>query len=261
MRRRGALIALILLASCREPEVRETPEPRRRERLAPVAAPKPKPPPAETRLRRELAAGPGAEEVIAQILSLRDAVKSTRYQGRTEIDSGAGYYAWDCSGMANWILRRAAPRARRALRASRPRAIDYYRAIVRAPTARARRGWRQLEHVADARPGDLFAFPRSPISTSRISGHVGFFISRPARVPVRLGGELAGHQMWAARILDATGLPHQDDTRDRDSEGGFGFGTFAFINDPTGKTVAYGWFGTASRGFMPTHVAYGRVAR
>lgn len=253
----GAVIGLVGLVACGEPEVRQARHRVPGPVLSPVLAPKSRPPPAEARLRRELAAGPGAEAVVAQILELRDAVKSTRYQPRTEVDAGSGLYAWDCSGMANWILGRAAPRARRALRKSRPRAIDYYRAIVAAPTDRPRRGWRRLDHIADVRPGDVFAFPRSPISTSRISGHVGFFVSRPREIPLPLGE----HVMWAARILDATGLPHQDDTRERDSEGGFGFGTFAFINDASGETVAYGWFGTASRGFMPTHVAYGRVTR
>jgi hypothetical protein len=246
---RVAMVALLLLG-CGEPIApRSVP--------VPVTAPKSQPPPAEQTLRPELAAGPGGRSVIDLILELRDDVHSTRYQPRTEIDPGAGHYAWDCSGMANWILRRAAPRARRSLRRKRPRAIDYYRAITRAPTDRARRGWRRLEHISEARPGDLFAFPRSPISTSKISGHVGFFVGRPWRVPV----EIDGREIWAARILDATGLPHQDDTRDSDSEGGFGFGTFAFVNDRDGETIAYGWFGTASRGFVPTHVAYGRVAR
>lgn len=232
-------------------------EPLTGEVAPPVAAPKSSPPRAEMLLRAGLASGPAAASVVSEIVALRDSVRSTRYQARTEIDAGRGHYAWDCSGMANWILRRAAPRARRALRKGRPRAIDYYKAIVRAPIERARRGWKQLGHIGEARPGDVFAFPRSPVSRSRISGHVGFFVGRPWKVPL----ELAGHEMWAARILDATGLPHQNDTRSRASDGGFGFGTFAFINDPSGKTVAYGWFGTASRGFMPTHVAYGRVAR
>jgi hypothetical protein len=243
-------------AACAEPTAPQTAAPGRAA-LPPLLAPKSEPPPAESRLRRELAAEPAAGRVVSEIVALRDRVRSTRYQARTEIDPDRGHYAWDCSGMANWILRRAAPGARRALRKARPRAIDYYKAIVKAPTAKARRGWRRLGHVSEARPGDLFAFPRSPISTSKISGHVGFFVGRPHKVPIPIDG----YEIWAARILDATGLPHQDDTRDRDSDGGFGFGTFAFVNDASGETVAYGWFGTASRGFMPTHVAYGRVSR
>ena len=103
-------------------------------------------------------------------------------------------------------------------------------------------------------PGDIFAFPRSPISTSRVTGHVGFFVEKPWPVP---GVERA----WAARILDSTRTPHQDDTRSADGEGGFGFGTMMFVNDESGKTIAYGWYGTDSRGYMPTHVVYGRVTR
>ena len=72
-----------------------------------------------------------------------------------------------------------------------------------------------------------------------------------------------------ARIVDATSLPHQADTRANDGIGGFGFGTFLFVTDAagdpavpgTGETVAYGWFGTQSLGLMPARVIFGRVWR
>ena len=83
---------------------------------------------------------------------------------------------------------------------------------------------------------------------------------RTAQIELLLQSLLQG-QRTLARILDATGLPHENDTRARDSEGGFGFGTFLFVNDESGDTIAYGWFGTRSRGFMPTTVEYGRVTR
>ena len=65
--------------------------------------------------------------------------------------------------------------------------------------------------------------------------------------------------VYLARVLDATSLPHQDDTRDSTSEGGFGFGTIAFVTDETGETIGYGWFGSESPGTMPTRVVFGRV--
>lgn len=214
----------------------------------------PPPPPAEERLSPELAASPAAARVVKVINAVKDSVVKTRYKHRTRVHRRKGYYAWDCSGMAEWMLKRSAPRALRALDKERPRAIHFYRGIARAPTTRARRGWRQLGHVSEARPGDLFAFPRSPLSTSPITGHVGFFVEAPWPVP---GVERA----WAARIVDSTRTPHQDDTRSADGVGGFGFGTMMFVNDESGKTIAYGWYGTRSRGYMPTHVVYGRVTR
>jgi len=204
-----------------------------------------------------------SSKVIALILEIKSSMKTTRYQARTEVDKKTGHYGWDCSGMTNWILRKTAPRARRATGKSRPRAIDFYKAIKKAPTAakKSRRGWRQLSHVSEAEPGDVFAFPRSPLSKSKISGHVGFFVEKPWKVENVAFDLEPGGEAWAARILDATGLPHEDDTRARDSEGGFGFGTFLFINNENGETVAYGWFGTKSRGFLPTTIKYGRLTR
>lgn len=223
--------------------------------LAPAAAvEEPLPPRAEELLSADLAVTPAAAKLVTLITTVRDNLVETRYQGSTDVRQRTGYYAWDCSGMVAWLLRRSAPRALRATEKSRPRAIDFYRVIARAPTAKSRRGWRQLAHVSEAYPGDLFAFPRSPVSRSRISGHVGVFVERPWPVP---GFEDA----WAARILDATRTPHQDDTRANDGIGGFGFGTMMFVNDETGKTIAYGWHGTNSGGYLPTHVVYGRVVR
>jgi hypothetical protein len=68
-------------------------------------------------------------------------------------------------------------------------------------------------------------------------------------------------QAWAVRVLDATRLPHQDDTRAMGGEGGFGYGTMLFVTDDVGEVLSYGWFGTQSSGLMPTHVVFGRLSR
>lgn len=210
------------------------------------------PTPAEDLLTPALTASESAASLVELITDVRGKVVTTRYDHRTRVRPDEGYYAWDCSGMAGWMLRRAAPRALGSIGKRRPRAIDFYRAIVRAPIDESQHGWQQLAHVSDARAGDVFAFPRSRLSKSKVSGHVGFFVEQPWPVPNLEGA-------WAARIVDATRTPHQDDTRGTGD--GFGFGTMMFITDADGKTVAYGWHGTDSGGFMPTHVAYGRVTK
>ena len=212
------------------------------------------PPPPEELLSPDLTASAAAASLVELIADVRDTLVTTSYEHDTRVRADEGYYAWDCSGMAAWMLARSAPRALRSIGKSRPRAIDFYNAIVRAPFDESRRGWQQLGHVSDARAGDVFAFPRSPISKSPITGHVGFFIEQPWAVPGVDGA-------WAARILDATRTPHQDDTRSRGDGGGFGFGTMMFVTDGDGKTISYGWHGTNSRGTMPTHVVYGRVTQ
>ncbi len=207
-------------------------------------------------LRAEQGQTKAAARIIKWTKTLRDSVVETKYQGRTVVRAESGYYAWDCSGMSSWILKRSAPAALRALEKSRPVARDYFKMIDRSPTKRARRGWQKLPHVSDARPGDVFAWLRSPISKSRVSGHVGFFVTAPTPLP-------DAPSIYIARIMDATSLPHGDDTRPQEGEGGFGFGTMLFATNELGETVGYGWHGERSLewGFMPAEVLYGRVSR
>lgn len=210
------------------------------------------PTPAEDLLSPSITESASAARIVELVNEVRASLVTTRYHHRTRVRPDEGYYAWDCSGMAGWMLRRAAPRALFSINKRRPRAIDFYRAIVRAPLEESRHGWQRLGHVSDARAGDVFAFPRSRLSKSKVSGHVGFFAEQPWPV-THLDG------VWAARIVDATSTPHKDDTRGDGN--GFGFGTMMFITDQTGKTVSYGWHGTDSERYMPAHVAYGRVTK
>ena len=190
-----------------------------------------------------------AQRVLTQIDQLRDAVVETKYQHRTKVRVRDGYYAWDCSGMANWILRKASPKAYRALRAERPKAKNFYKTISAAPTDRAQRGWQRLGGIADARPGDLFAWQR----TETASAHVGFIIDTPHPSETVDGG-------WVVRITDATAQPHLDDARRESPDGGFGFGTMMFVTDEDGNTEFYGWHGERSR-LNPTPVVFGRVSK
>ena len=210
----------------------------------------------ESTLLPEHGESKAASKVIALLGKLRDSVVETKYQGRTEVHPERGFYAWDCSGMSAWILKRAAPTALRALEKRRPVARDFYKMIDRSPLPRARRGWQKLAHVSDARPGDLFAWLRSPASVSRVSGHVGFFVTAPTPHP-------DVPNVYVARIVDATSLPHGHDTRVQQSEGGFGFGTILFATNEDGETTGYGWHGERSLewGFMPAKVIYGRVSK
>lgn len=180
-------------------------------------------------------------------------LKTTRYQGATRVDERRGVYYWDCSGMMTWLLARTAPTARRSLRSSRPVARDYYQRIASAPLSGGR-GWRRLPSVAHARPGDVFAFRRAAISSSRITGHVGILVSRPVEVAGWPG-------VWVAQIADSTRILHGDDTRAEDGDGGFGMGTMAFATDQVGRVYGYGWHGADSEWIIKTDVVFGRVIR
>lgn len=194
----------------------------------------------------------GASRVLARLEAVERRTRRTRYRHRTRVDVAHGIFEWDCSGMAGWVLRRETPRAARALGRPRPIARSFARTIARAPTDRARRGWRRIDHIGDALPGDVFAWERPPGFRSRNSGHVGFVVNRP----VRLTGDL-----WAVRILDSTSAPHQDDTRRPGSSGGTGRGTMTFLTDSEGHATAYGWHGTRSLGYVETPILFGRPER
>jgi len=203
------------------------------------------PPPPETR------AGARILEVLAGV---QRTVRDTRYQHSTVIRERDGVYLWDCSAMAAWVLRRAAPVAMRQISRPRPVARDFVRAIEGAPTERPARGWQRIAQLRDARPGDLFAWRRPRGFPSRNTGHVGFVMDRPLPVPGLPGG-------YAVRIADATSLAHQDDSRADDEDGGFGTGTLVFLTDGEGVGTSYGWFGTRSEGYVVTPIVIGRVSR
>lgn len=203
------------------------------------------PPPAGT---------PAAARVLGVLDTIQRTLGASKYQAATRVSTKAGTYDWDCSGMAAWILRRSAPHALAALASSRPVARDFADAIERAPTTRARKGWRRIARIADVLPGDVFAWRRPRGLPSKNTGHVGFVVDRPLPVP-----ELPG--AWAVRIADSTSSFHQDDARATDPDGGFGIGTLVFLTDEHGRATSYGWAGTLTEWYIITPVVFGRVER
>ncbi|HUQ02640.1 MAG TPA: hypothetical protein VM261_09105 [Kofleriaceae bacterium] len=197
---------------------------------------------AEQTMARGDAATPAGGKLVELLSTVRTELRATKYQARTDVRLRDGYYAWDCSGMAAWVLQRSAPKARKAVvatgggRGSRPVARDFFHTIAKAPTDRARKGWQRI-HVSDVQAGDTFAWLKSPISTSKITGHVGFAVGPAHEVPGWPGA-------YAIRIVDSTRLPHQDDTREMNGDGGYGFGTMVFVTGDDGEVKAYAWFGT-----------------
>jgi hypothetical protein len=194
------------------------------------------------------------ERVLAVIDGIEQSLHITSYQARTSVRADKGEFRWDCSGMATWIMRRAAPAALRNLKSSRPVARDFAAAIERAPTKRAKDGWQRIENIADVMPGDVFAWRRPRGMPSKNTGHVGFVVEQPLPVAAIPGA-------WAVRIADSTRGFHQNDTRANDDDGGFGVGTLLFLTDANGKATHYGWSGTLSEWYVVTPVVFGRLHR
>jgi hypothetical protein len=195
-------------------------------------------------------AGTRVVEVVDRI---RTTVRESSYQHTTRVRERDGVYHWDCSGMAAWVLRQAAPVAMRRISRERPVARDFAQVIESAPEGRSRAGWQRLR-IDEAMPGDLFAWRRPRGFPSHNTGHVGFVLDRPVRVPQIPGA-------WAVRIADSSSYTHQDDSRAGDPDGGFGIGTIVFLADEQGHGTHYGWWGTLSGGYVVTPVVFGRVSR
>lgn len=176
---------------------------------------------------------------------------TSRYVHGISVNKTTGSYFFDCSGLVQWVLLQAEPRAAAAARAGlshRPLARDFYRRIASVPEGAERRGWRRVLRVRDIEPGDVIAWTRPRIVRSSNTGHVGFALRKPVLAP---GYENA----YLVRIADSTSLLHADDTRV--GRTGFGFGTILLVTDQAGKPTAYGWVALQWRAFE-TRIAIGR---
>lgn len=193
-----------------------------------------------------------ANPVMRVIGRMAETFTESEYTHGFRVDERAGVYAFDCSGMAHWVLRRAAPKAAawsgRGL-GGRPLARDYQRKIARIPYGATAGGWRHIRRVDEARPGDVVAWVRPELVKSKNTGHVLFLVRSPEPVSGSPGAFLL-------RVADSTSLFHDADTRA--GRTGFGFGTILLLADPeTGEPRAYGWVGLRWRTFE-TAISIGR---
>ncbi|HKY34309.1 MAG TPA: hypothetical protein VJN18_00085 [Polyangiaceae bacterium] len=192
---------------------------------------------------------------IMQVLGdIARTVKYTEYSHGQRVNVREGIYVFDCSSMAHWVLKRAAPiaatTAARGL-AGRPLAADYQRRIASIEPGEERGGWKRIGRVEDAEPGDVVAWLKPKIIESPNTGHVAFIVLPPTRV--------TGYSdAYLVRVVDATSLLHADDTRTQGS--GFGLGTILLVTESDGAPRAYGWVGIEWRAFE-TSIAIGRPTR
>jgi hypothetical protein len=187
-----------------------------------------------------------AERVLA-------AARSTSYSHRTRISERDGSFDVDCSGFAGYLLRRAAPTARRELVAAtvkRPLARDFVAFLSQLPPAGPRGHWRRVDHALDVRPGDLVAWLRPADSHSKDTGHV-LIVAGP---PSAARGELH------VPVIDSSALAHGDsDRRAADSATGVGRGTIVLRLDPDGRPRAFRWARERRYREHVTTIVLGRV--
>lgn len=194
--------------------------------------------------------------VVRVLREIERSWRSGRYDHATRIDAAAGHYAFDCSVMVAWVLRRAAPAAEREVEASahstRPLARHYQRHLAAPPP---RSAWRTIPRVADARPGDVLAWNFPAWIRTSMTGHVAFVMEPPRVYPGR-------PHTFALRIADSSSVPHDRDTRERGRFRGFGYGDLYVQVDPVrGTPVAYRPNLRPGTGFLRTTISLARPLR
>ncbi|MFO0624483.1 MAG: hypothetical protein U0325_02615 [Polyangiales bacterium] len=206
--------------------------------------------------RRRAAGGVHENRVVDVLHGIERTWRSGRYDHATRIDPTAGHYAFDCSVMVAWVLRRAAPAAAReveaAAQSTRPLARHYQRHLAAPP---ARSAWRAIPRVADARPGDVIAWNFPTWIRTHMTGHAAFVMEPPRAYPGR-------PHTFVLRIADSSSVPHDRDTRERGRFRGFGYGDIYVQVDPVrGTPVAYRPNLRPGTGFLRTTISLARPLR
>lgn len=198
-----------------------------------------------------------ASRVLGWLQRLERRLMHTRYASHVYVDLERGVYEFDCSGMAAWVLWRAAPVAHNAVAwelQTRPLARDFYRRIRLSPSEGERFGWRRIPCVADALPGDVIAWLQPWYASSLQTGHVAFITELPRALS-------ENSHSFVLRVCDSSSMRHFEDTRPEET-GGFGFGSILVRADAHGGGPrAYGWQGPNSERLHETRIVIGRPVR
>ncbi len=199
-----------------------------------------------------------ADRVVRIIEEIETNMVETRYQHVTRVKAREGKYFFDCSGMADWVLRRGAPRAMKAIGrpdGRRPLAVHFYRKIARIRPGERRGPWMRVRTAAHVRPGDVIAWVRPKWFNSTSTGHVAFVVEGPTINWGPVPGILV-------RVADASKFKHEDDSRD-EATTGFGTGVLLVPTDEALQPTGYGWFGSRTRPewVVPADLVIGRPLR
>jgi len=193
---------------------------------------------------------PLVDEVTRELAAMH----SSTYSHRTHVSEAAGRFELDCSGLVDYALARAAPRALAELRAAtvrRPLA-KHYVAFLRALGAGATPArWRAISHAADLEPGDVIAWLRPADVSTRNTGHV-----------MIVGGQVDRyhHGVLIVPVIDSTSVPHgASDSRSRAHATGMGTGEVVLLLDDAGAPIGYRWSRGRKARPHATTIAMGRI--
>jgi hypothetical protein len=193
-----------------------------------------------------------ASPIVIRAHQILNTMKMTVYQHVTDIDPAAGQYNCDCSGLVSFLLKKELPQHYKAItypsRLKHPRAIEFAKNFAAAPAdPKPTDLWQHIQRVADARPGDLWAWHKDPLPETGSTGHIVLFDSTPRQV---------APDVYEITVIDSTTKAHHDDTRKPD-ETGVGRGTMYLQTDAQGHPIGYA-SRSAQGPFLHTPMAIGR---
>ena len=171
-------------------------------------------------------------------------MKKTVYSHHYVENTQTGYYAWDCVGMADWVLQRSAPGAWNAMHTK----LNIRKGYVPNPTSwysylkgTLPPSWKKVTTVAGITPGTYILFPAN--TATKFVGHAVI----AAGVPMKMSDGT-----YALRVFDSTGAPHgPKDSRKTDPRtgavppnttgSGLGNGTMRILPGPGGTLAGMRW--------------------
>lgn len=187
------------------------------------------------------------------LFRIQSKLKTTAYVHGIDVDVRRGYFAFDCSGMVDWVLRGSTPVAAQSVRrglTNRPLARDFVNRIASLAPNEISGGWKRITKVVEAQPGDVIAWVKPKFIKSENTGHVAIIVQRAI---VRNPNDTA----YLLRIADSSRLIHEDDSRQ--GRGGFGFGTILVeTNANTGAPSGFHFSGSRANHAFGTQVVIGR---
>ena len=194
--------------------------------------------------------------VMRGLLRLRTQMVSTSYVHGTDVDVRRGYFAFDCSSLVEWVLRDSTAQAYSDLRRGlsyRPLARDFVNYVSTLPPRVNRNGWKRVERVVDAQPGDIIAWLKPKFIKSENTGHVAVIVLAPR---LRSPHDTA----YVMRIADSSRIPHEDDSRG--GQPGFGYGTILIETNPAnGAPTGFSFAGSRAAHAFGSKIVIGRPLR
>ena len=173
-------------------------------------------------------------------------MKTTAYSHKSHVDEEQGLYELDCSGLVDLILKQVSPKHLTEVETRRGHkrqlADDYVQTFEESPEKpKSGGGWQRIDHLADARPGDILAWknPAHKTGEHTNTGHVMVIDESPVEEP-NAAAAPDGQKTFRVRVIDSTESPHADDTRAA-RQSGVGRGTLWLVVDATGKPIGYHW--------------------